>query len=101
MDVSRVYLVGNEAEIEPDVDQRDMATYVDPLNGRQYQAYRVTDGSRFPNIAFDLVRRADQLASSYRTDAELRDEYNQSELQFVTGKLDLLRSMHKVYEYGD
>jgi len=100
-DITRVYLVGNEAEIDPDVPPRDVETYTDPLNGRQYRAYKVTDGRRIPNVAWELVREAKRLSQRYEDDDELREDYNLSELQFVTGKLDLLRAMHQAYEYGD
>ena len=51
-------------------------------------------------MGWELVRKAQRLAQEWDED-ELRDNFNLSELQFVTGKLDLLRAMHHVYEYGD
>ena len=82
------------------VAARDVATYTDPLDGRQYRAYEVTDGDDIPNVGGELVRKAQRLAQEWDED-ELRAELDLSELQLATGKLDLLRAMHHVYEYGD
>ncbi len=99
VDLTRVYLEGNADSIDPDVPDDDMAVYHDELNGRRYVAYKTTEDGSVPDIAFELVKQADDLADEYRTLSDLRDGYNNSELQYVAGKIELLRLLQK--SYGD
>ena len=99
VDLTRVYLEGHADEIDPDVDGRDVAVYHDELNGRRYVAYKTSVDGSLPDVAFDLVRQADDLADEFRNERELREGYNNSELQYVAGKIEILRLLQG--HYGD
>lgn len=99
VDLTRVYLQGNADAIDPDVAEEDLAVYHDELNGRRYVAYRITEDGSAPDIAYALVRQAQDLADEYRNTRDLRENYPDSELQYVAGKIELLRLLQK--SYGD
>ena len=99
IDLTRVYLEGHADEIDPDVDGRDVAVYHDELNGRRYVAYKTSVDGSLPDVAFDLVQQADDLAHEFRNARELREGYNNSELQYVAGKIEILRLLQS--QYGD
>jgi hypothetical protein len=96
MDVSRVFLKGNEAAIElpPGVET---AEFTDPLSGKVYVAAKTSDDTLNPGyLAVKLA--AAELAKIPNLEA-LQQSYLFSEYQFRVSLLDLIRSMHETYEY--
>jgi hypothetical protein len=124
MDASRIWLKGSKYEITPPAGA-EIAQCEDRFSGRIYQTYRLTDGRYYP--AYDLVSQCDFLFSCYDPDlndlltedqkseckamsrsatpvedltlADLRADYLFHPIQFLIGKLELIRAMHQTYEY--
>ena len=126
MDTTRLWLKGEKYEITPPGGS-EVATCEDIFSGRVYTTYRQPDGQYYP--AFDLVKQCDFMFSCYDparnktltteqineckniasgmkdiadlTFDDLRANYLFHPLQFLVGKLELIRSMHASFEYGE
>jgi len=121
-----VWLKGHQSEVTPPqeaVDNDLVASCTDPFSGRSYQAYALPDGGYWP--AYDLVKRCDDMFACYdparnqdMTEAQqneckfhaqtgkdvkdltlddLRSIYLFHELQFLVGKLELIRGLDEAY----
>lgn len=126
MDTARIWLKGDKYAIDPPAGA-EVATCEDVFSGRVYQTYRQNDGRYYP--AYDLVKQCDFMFSCYdpvRNDTldalatdeckaiaqgltevkdltldDLRANYLFHPLQFLVGKLELIRAMHASFEYGE
>ncbi len=126
MDTTRLWLQGEKYAVTPPAGA-EVATCEDIFSGRIYTTYRTTDGQYYP--AFDLVKQCDFMFSCYDparnktftqneideckniasspkdvadlTFDDLRTNYLFHPLQFLVGKLELIRSMHASFEYGE
>lgn len=125
MDATRIWLEGGKFAINPPAGW-DIARCEDRFSGRVYQAAGDPAGGYFP--AMDLVNRCAKIFDCYdetvnvgMTEPEqeecsaiiskpeaqitsltlddLRNEYLYHDLQYLLGKIELIRSMHQVYEY--
>lgn len=99
LDLARVFVAGNQAQITlpDDITATDIAQFTDPLSGRQYVATRTSD--KTVNPGWEAVTAAQKELKKYKTLADLQADYLFSEYQFRVSLLDLLRTMHEVYEY--
>jgi len=112
-------------EVQADPDNL-VATCEDLFSGRIYQAYRMPGEGYFP--AYDLVKQCDflfgcfdptrnqdlsaadaQTCLAYAPGAkdvktltldDLRAQWTFHPLQFLLGKLELIRAMHATYDYN-
>ncbi len=125
MDATRVWLKGNQYAITPPPGA-EVIECEDRFSGRVYQAYRLPDGGYYP--AYDLVYQCkmmfdcfDEKVNKTLTEDQqkecarlvnkapnqvptltldrLRAEYLFHDLQFLIGKLELIRAMHAEYEW--
>ena len=111
MDTTRIFLKGHEDAIDlpedmvcstvPDPDA-DCVEFGDPLSGKVYIAYKAGDGETF-DTAFHLVNEALTILGKYDSLEELQDDYEfgEGELQRMVGLLELIRGMHKTYDYTE
>ncbi len=99
MDVSRVFVAGNKAQITlpADITATDIAQFTDPLSGRQYVAAKVSGATLNPG--YEAVQAAQKELAKYPSLEKLQADYLFSEYQFRVSLLDLMRTMHEVYEY--
>ena len=105
MDTSRLCLKGS-GDCVTYAPGSDIVEFEDPLSGKIYQAARVGDGSDF-DAAYELVKDAKAAFQSYVNPQTgefnidlLQNEYYFSNLQFLIGRLELVRGMHHTYSYG-
>lgn len=105
MDVTRIFLSGHENAIDFD-SGTEVAEYEDPLTGRIYVAGKVGYADEF-EPAYFLVNEANRLLEEYidpdtgELDLErLVQRYPQSQLEATVGLLELVRSMHSLYDYN-
>lgn len=125
MDSTRLWIAGDKYQITPPPGA-EIATCEDMFSGRVYTTYRMPDGAYYP--AYDLVTQCDFLFSCYDptrngslstedqnecksyargqkavkdlTLDDLRSDYLFHPLQFLVGKLELIRAMHATFEWG-
>ena len=99
LDVARVFVSGNKAQIAlPDsVTTTDIAKFVDPLSGREYVAAKVSDKTLNPG--YEAVVAAQKELAKYTALDKLQAGYLFSEYQFRVSLLDLVRTMHELYEF--
>lgn len=99
LDLSRVFLKGNQAKIDlpADLAPEDIAEFTDPLSGKVYIAARVDKGVLNPG--FLAVQAAQAELDKFKNLQALQDSYLFSDYQFRVSLLDLMRTMHEVYEY--
>ncbi len=99
LDVARVFVAGNQAQITlpADLTATDIAQFTDPLSGRTYVAPKVSATTLNPG--YEAVLAAQKQLAKYPTLAKLQADYLFSEFQFRVSLLDLVRTMHDVYEY--
>ena len=100
VDVTRVFVDGHSQAITPSADA-EVLSFEDPLSGKVYSATqsKYADGIFHP--AYFMIERMKEEFQSYGSLAELQDEYNYSEYQFILDKLELLRGMNYTYDYGE
>jgi hypothetical protein len=126
MDTARIWLQGEKYAITPPAGA-EVATCEDKFSGRVYTTYRQNDGKYYP--AYDLVKQCDFMFACYdptrngtldavATDEckaiaqglkdvkdltldDLRANYLFHPLQFLVGKLELIRAMHASFEYNE
>jgi hypothetical protein len=98
LDVSRVFLKGHHQQIDlpADLDSKDVATFTDPLSGKTYIAPKVTDETLNPGYL--AVKLAEAELKKWTNLGKLQENYLFSEYQFRVSLLDIMRSMHEVYE---
>ncbi len=122
MDTTRIWLKGDKYEVTPPPGA-EVTSCEDIFSGRVYMTFRMPDGQYYP--AFDLVKRCDFMFSCYdptRNDTltaeqqsgckslkadwtnsltfdDLRANYLFNDIQFLIGKLELIRAMHASYEF--
>ena len=111
MDTTRIFLKGHEDAIDlpedmvcstvPDPDA-DCVEFGDPLSGKIYVAYKSGDGETF-DTAFHLVNQALTILNNYESLEAIQEDYKfgEGELQRMVGLLELIRSMHKQYDYTE
>jgi hypothetical protein len=99
LDLARVFVAGNQAQITlpDDVSPGNIAKFIDPLSGRQYVAAKASDKTLNPG--YEAVLAAQKELAKYLTLDKLQADYLFSEYQFRVSLLDLVRTMHEVYEY--
>ncbi len=126
MDTARIWLQGDKYAVEPPPGA-EVAKCEDVFSGRIYVTYRLNDGKYYP--AYDLVQQCDFIFGCYdpaRNDTlssddalecksiaqspkdvkdltfdDLRANFLFHPLQFLVGKLELIRAMHAAVEYSE
>jgi hypothetical protein len=98
VDVTRVYLEGHSTAITPN-DDAEVVTFEDPLSGKVYKAVKPAKNGMFHPAAHMMEELLAELGK-YTSLQELQDNYNFSEYQFILDKLELLRHMNYIYDYG-
>lgn len=126
MDTTRMWLQGDRYAITPPPGA-EIATCEDIFSGRVYTTFRQPGEQYYP--AFDLVKQCDFMFGCYDpsrnqnlsdddvdtcksiaqslkeipelTFDDLRANYLFHPLQFLVGKLELIRAMHASFEYGE
>jgi len=96
MDVSRVFIKGNQAGIELPADVTT-ASFTDPLSGKTYVAPMIANDTANPGYEAVLLAAAE--LAKFKDLSMLQQGYLFSEYQFRVSLLDLLRTMHETYEY--
>ena len=111
MDTTRIYIKGHEDAIDlpegmvcstvPD-SEADCVEFADPFSGKIYVAFKSGDGETF-DTAFHLVNEALTILGQYGSVEELQEDYEfgEGELQRMIGLLELIRGMHKQYDYTE
>ena len=104
MDVSRVFLKGNQAAIDLPVGTKTVE-FTDPLSGKTYVAAEtaIDNDPKKPDENLDpgvmAVEFAAKELKNFPDLKSLQDNYLFSEYQFRVSLLDLVRTMHSTYEY--
>ncbi len=97
MDISRIFLKGNQAAIELP-QSATKCTFTDPLSGKVYVAYEAADDVL--NAGCLQLSEAQKVLDQYQGNVEtLQDTYLFSEYQFRVSLIDILRTLHETYEY--
>lgn len=96
-DQSRVWIKGNgqAPEIDPTAQTIE---YTDCLSGRTYVAAKYGDNDVF-SPGFSLIQQAKDNFAFFGSCDAYKKAYNGSELQFVIGKLEILRGFLDLYDY--
>ncbi len=99
MDLSRVFLQGNQHQIDfPDsVSPTDIIKFTDPLSGKTYVSAKVD--STVLNPGYIAVQQAQAVLSQFADLKTLQDNYLFSEYQYRVSLLEIVRSMHEMFEY--
>lgn len=98
VDQTRVYLEGHGGAITP-APGADAKSFTDPLSGKTYTAVRGEASTDRFNPAYYMIEQMAVEFGKYGSLAELQENYNYSEYQFILDKLELLRNMNVVYDY--
>ncbi len=97
MDVSRIFLKGNQAEIELPAGVT-LCTFTDPLSGKTYISPQVTEELFAPGCR--MVHQAQVELDAFKGSiGTLQENYLFSEYQFRVSLLDIVRTMHEQFEY--
>jgi hypothetical protein len=102
MDTTRIFLKGHEDAIDIPVETPKVE-FTDPMTGKVYVAYKMGDDNTF-DTAWYLVNTAKTLFEEFGTLEEIQEEYSHggsNELQRMVGLLELIRGLHKLYDYTD
>lgn len=103
MDVSRIFLQGHASAVDLPADV-EKVTFEHPFTGKIYVAYKTGLENEY-TPAWYLVNEANVELEKYRLGngtidvSRLAAEYDRSPLEFATGKLELVRAMHALYDY--
>lgn len=98
MDTTRVYLKGHEDAITVG-DDVPKVEFMDKLSGKTYVAYKMGEADEF-DTAYSLVLWAQEVFDQYDTLEDLQAAYEAGgDVHKVLGLLELLRGLHKVYDY--
>jgi hypothetical protein len=95
LDISRVFLKGNQAEIKMP-EGTEKVEFTDPLSGKTYVAQRTANDVLNPGYL--AVQAAQKELDKFPSLKALQDAYLFSEYQFRVSLLDLMRTMHETYE---
>jgi hypothetical protein len=99
MDATRIFLKGNESQIElPDDAQK--VEFTDPMTGKIFVAFKVGDNDQHA-IAYHLIEKANKLLANYESMEELRESYAEGagDVQRLVGLLELIMGLHAQYDY--
>ncbi len=98
LDVSRVFLDGhfNKIELPDSVAPEDIAKFTDPLSGKTFIAPRVAKDTLNPG--FMAVQLAQAELKKWKQLGQLQDNYLFSEYQYRVSLLDIMRTLHELYE---
>jgi hypothetical protein len=98
MDVSRIFLAGHDAKVDlpASLPPEDVATFTDPLSGKTYVAPKVANDTLNPGYL--AVKLAEAELAKWKSLGALQDNYLFSEYQFRVSLLDIVRSLHEVYD---
>jgi hypothetical protein len=98
MDTTRIFLKGHEDAIDLPEDA-ETVEFTDKLSGKTYVAYKQGMNDQF-DTGYYLVSWAKTVFDQYKTVAALQDAYQAGgEVNKVLGLLELLRGLHKTYDY--
>ena len=106
MDVTRIFLKGHGTAVDLPEDA-DVAEFAHPFSGKTYVAYRNGYEDEY-TPAYYLVSEANAELADAQAKADalgqdlyeyLSPRYERSRLQTLVGKLELVRSMHEIYDY--
>ena len=104
LDTSRLCLKGS-GECVDFAPGSEVIEFQDPLSGKIYQAARVGDANDY-DAAYELVKDAKEAFQAYVNPKTgefnlelLQNDYYFSNLQFLIGRLELVRGMHQLYSY--
>jgi hypothetical protein len=104
MDVSRIFLEGHGSAVELP-DGVEVAKFEHPFTGKIYVAYKSGLEDEY-TPAWYLIQEANRALDAFRLPngtidtARLAASYERSDLEFATGKLELVRAMHQLYDYS-
>jgi hypothetical protein len=126
VNATRLWIKGSKFAVEPPAGAK-VATCEDRLSGKIYETYALDDGMYYP--AYDLVQQCNEMFNCYDpvinktltndqknrckawapsetpldewTIENLHKDYLFHPLQFLVGKLELIRAMHATYAYAD
>jgi hypothetical protein len=106
LDASRLCLEGSGDCLEIP-EGLPVARFADPLSGKVYVATKFGDDDDY-DPAYALVQNAQKAFGEFISEQTgevqlelLQNEYYFSELQFLTGRLELMRSMYRLYTFGE
>lgn len=103
MDVTRVFLKGHGTAVTLPEDV-DVVEFEHPFSGKIYVAYKSGLDDEY-SPAYYIVEAANAALDTYRDNEGvldmdlLRRDYDDSALSFLVGKLELIRSMHELFDY--
>lgn len=99
MDATRVFLKGHEDAVELPAGA-EIVEFADPMTGKVYVAYKQGEDDKV-DIAYFLVNRCNEILAGYDSLEDLQADYvgGTSEMQRVVSLLELIRGLHKQYDY--
>ena len=100
VDITRVYVDGHQSAIQPS-DDAIVTSFTDPLSGKTYTAVQSKFAEDLYSPSAAMITKLQEEFNKYSSLADLQDKYNYSEYQFILDKLELLRGMNYVYDYGN
>jgi len=98
MDLSRVFLKGNMAQIDFPAGT-NTAEFHDCLSGKIYVAAETSDATDVVNPGYLLGKEAQGIGGKVTLCEGIQADYLFSEYQFIVSLLEIVRGMHKTYEY--
>jgi hypothetical protein len=100
MDATRIFLKGNQNEIELP-DDALVAEFTDPMTGKTFVAFKVGEEDEH-DIAYHLILKANEALAKVGSLEELQESYvdGAGELQRTVGLLELIMALHEQYDYS-
>ncbi len=86
----RIWLKGHSEGVTPHFSQGEIVEYKDDLSGRIYQAAKSREPGMI-SLGYELVKKANLERAKMGSMQNMQLNYNLSELQYIVGKMDLIR----------
>jgi hypothetical protein len=95
-DIGKIFLVGSGESMDAP-EGTEFVEFTDPLSLKTYRAYKNADPN-VTDIGYQLIQLANEKLNEYTSTDELKKDYNLSVLQYVVGKIEILRGYNIIYD---